>query len=170
MDNVEQRLAEACARSGRERSEIELIAVTKYVGVEQTKSVLGPVSCILARTAGRTPQTSGRHYLAAAGRQSREPPAGQAIWHFIGSLQTNKVKDVIGKFTYIHSLDRLSLRRPLTECRAARHRRTLFHTSKCFRRRAASMALARKGLSSSRKRDCGDASYWASRSHDHGGD
>jgi len=37
------------------------------------------------------------------------PDSRQAIWHFIGSLQTNKVKDVIGRFTYIHSLDRLSL-------------------------------------------------------------
>src|SRR5699024_6508545 len=34
---------------------------------------------------------------------------GQATWHFIGNLQTNKVKDVVGKFLYIHSLDRESL-------------------------------------------------------------
>ncbi len=30
-------------------------------------------------------------------------------WHFIGSLQTRKVKDVINKIDYLHSLDRLSL-------------------------------------------------------------
>ena len=40
IGTVEQRLAEACRRSGRERQEINLIAVTKYVGIEQTKSVL----------------------------------------------------------------------------------------------------------------------------------
>jgi pyridoxal phosphate enzyme (YggS family) len=33
----------------------------------------------------------------------------RAQWHFIGHLQTNKVKDIIGKFALIHSLDRLSL-------------------------------------------------------------
>jgi hypothetical protein len=30
-------------------------------------------------------------------------------WHFIGHLQTNKVKDVLGRCSLIHSLDRLSL-------------------------------------------------------------
>ena len=30
-------------------------------------------------------------------------------WHFIGSLQTRKVKNIIDKVDYIHSLDRLSL-------------------------------------------------------------
>jgi len=32
-----------------------------------------------------------------------------AIWHFIGTLQTKKVKKVIDKIDYLHSLDRLSL-------------------------------------------------------------
>jgi pyridoxal phosphate enzyme (YggS family) len=31
------------------------------------------------------------------------------VWHFIGSLQTKKVKKVINKIDYLHSLDRLSL-------------------------------------------------------------
>lgn len=31
------------------------------------------------------------------------------VWHFIGTLQTRKVKDVIDKIDYLHSLDRLSL-------------------------------------------------------------
>ncbi len=31
------------------------------------------------------------------------------IWHFIGSLQTKKVKKVINKIDFLHSLDRLSL-------------------------------------------------------------
>lgn len=30
-------------------------------------------------------------------------------WHFIGHLQTNKVKDVVGKFSLIHSVDSLKL-------------------------------------------------------------
>src|SRR5690606_981742 len=31
------------------------------------------------------------------------------IWHFIGTLQSRKVRNIIDKVTYIHSLDRLSL-------------------------------------------------------------
>nr|WP_170312334.1 YggS family pyridoxal phosphate-dependent enzyme [Paenibacillus sacheonensis] len=110
MEAVERRLAEACARSGRVRSDIELIAVTKYVGADQTKSVLAHGLTNLGENRW---QDAGGKWDAITGSQwdaSREhAPAGQAVWHFIGSLQTNKVKDVIGKFTYIHSLDRLSL-------------------------------------------------------------
>ncbi len=31
------------------------------------------------------------------------------IWHFIGHLQTNKVKDIINQIEYLHTLDRISL-------------------------------------------------------------
>ena len=33
----------------------------------------------------------------------------QSIYHFIGHLQTNKVKHVVGAFEYIHSVDSLKL-------------------------------------------------------------
>ncbi|SEN12833.1 YggS family pyridoxal phosphate-dependent enzyme [Paenibacillus sp. OV219] len=110
IDYVEQRLAEACTRSGRTRSEIELIAVTKYVGVQQTQQVLGAGIVHLGENRW---QDASDKWNAITGtnwdESSDNSPAGQAVWHFIGSLQTNKVKDVVGKFTYIHSLDRLSL-------------------------------------------------------------
>ncbi|UVI32208.1 YggS family pyridoxal phosphate-dependent enzyme [Paenibacillus spongiae] len=107
MEAVEQRLAEACRRSGRRREEIQLIAVTKYVGTEETKNVLRHGLVHLGENRW---QNASEKWHAISGTESGEPlPAGQAVWHFIGSLQTNKVKDVIGKFTYIHSLDRLSL-------------------------------------------------------------
>lgn len=110
IEEVERRLAEACARSGRNRSEIALIAVTKYVGVEQTQAVLGNG---LTHMGENRWQDAAEKWNAITGNgwdaSLAHAPAGRAVWHFIGSLQTNKVKDVIGKFTYIHSLDRLSL-------------------------------------------------------------
>lgn len=54
-------------------------------------------------------QDAQAKWRAIEEERGANPAAAQAVWHFIGSLQTNKVKDVIGKFTYIHSLDRLSL-------------------------------------------------------------
>ena len=39
--------------------------------------------------------------------------ATKADWHFIGHLQRNKVKKVLGKFSLIHSLDRLPLAREI---------------------------------------------------------
>ena len=97
MRSVEQRLAEACARSGRKREEVKVIAVTKYVSSASAAAVV----------------RAGVRHIG----ENRWPDAkdkweslhGQAVFHYIGSLQTNKVKEVVGRFDYIHSLDRQSL-------------------------------------------------------------
>ncbi|QHW30360.1 YggS family pyridoxal phosphate-dependent enzyme [Paenibacillus rhizovicinus] len=110
IEEVERRLADACARSGRNRSDIELIAVTKYVGTLQTQNALRHGLTHLGENRWQDAESKWNAITGSEWDSSREhAPAGQAVWHFIGSLQTNKVKDVIGKFTYIHSLDRLSL-------------------------------------------------------------
>ncbi|MCB0368006.1 MAG: YggS family pyridoxal phosphate-dependent enzyme [Bdellovibrionales bacterium] len=41
--------------------------------------------------------------------QQHLSPKDQLTWHFIGHLQSNKVKDIIGKFKLIHSVDSLKL-------------------------------------------------------------
>ena len=46
------------------------------------------------------------------------------VWHFIGTLQTRKVKDVIDKIDYLHSLDRFSL--------AEEIQKRATNTVKCF--------------------------------------
>lgn len=38
------------------------------------------------------------------------------LWHFIGNLQKNKVKKIIGKMSLIHSVDSLSLAEKISEC------------------------------------------------------
>jgi pyridoxal phosphate enzyme (YggS family) len=98
---VEERVARACAVSGRDVSDVKVIAVTKYVPLDTVAAVL----------------EAGLTEIAESRWQDAEPKwnalGHKGIWHFIGHLQTNKVKDVIGKFEYIHSLDRLSLAREL---------------------------------------------------------
>ncbi|WHY18198.1 YggS family pyridoxal phosphate-dependent enzyme [Paenibacillus sp. G2S3] len=98
---VEERVARACAASGRERNDVKVIAVTKYVSLEMVSSVL----------------EAGLEHIAESRWQDAEHKwkvlGDQGTWHFIGHLQTNKVKDVIGKFQYIHSLDRISLAQEL---------------------------------------------------------
>ncbi|MED4603631.1 YggS family pyridoxal phosphate-dependent enzyme [Paenibacillus validus] len=97
IQHVQERVAAACARSGRDPKEVRTIAVTKYVSLATTGQVL---------EAGLTHIGENRWQDAAA---KWEAFGSKGTWHFIGHLQTNKVKDVIGKFAYIHSLDRLSL-------------------------------------------------------------
>lgn len=109
IESVERRIAEACSRSGRHQDDIQVIAVTKYVGAETTREALRQGLRHLGENRWQDASEkwnaiSGAEPGAAGGKDD-----GRAIWHFIGSLQTNKVKDVVGKFTYIHSLDRVSL-------------------------------------------------------------
>lgn len=97
MDQVEARINAACARSGRIREEVQVIAVTKYVSLETTKQVF---------------QQGLEHIGENRWQDARmkwDALGSQGVWHFIGHLQSNKVKDVLGKFQYIHSLDRMNL-------------------------------------------------------------
>ncbi|GGJ19822.1 YggS family pyridoxal phosphate-dependent enzyme [Paenibacillus hunanensis] len=98
---VEQRIQAACERSGRQASDVQMVAVTKYVSTEKTGQVLD---------AGLIHLGENRWQNA---KDKWEALHERGVWHFIGHLQTNKVKDVIGKFEYIHSLDRLSLAKEL---------------------------------------------------------
>jgi pyridoxal phosphate enzyme (YggS family) len=104
MRLVEERIKQACERSGRSRDEVQIIAVTKYVSLDTTRDALEQGLLHLGENRWQDAQAK---WNAISG--SGQGEEAQPVWHFIGSLQTNKVKDVIGKFTYIHSLDRLSL-------------------------------------------------------------
>mgnify|MGYP001390956552 CR=1 FL=1 len=94
---VEARIVEACRRAGRNRDDVRIIAVTKYVSLETTKRAI----------------ELGLNHIGENRWQDARPKweslGSLATWHFIGHLQSNKAKDVVGKFEYIHSLDRLSL-------------------------------------------------------------
>ncbi|GIP36402.1 YggS family pyridoxal phosphate-dependent enzyme [Paenibacillus sp. J2TS4] len=100
---VRSRIAEACKRSGRDRDSVEIIAVTKYVSLETARDVVD----------------LGYNKIGENRWQDVKPKwealGSRVEWHFIGHLQTNKVKDVIGKFSYIHSLDRLSLAKEINK-------------------------------------------------------
>lgn len=100
LDNlqaVHHRIALACKRSGRHPSDVQLIAVTKYVSLDVMR---------VAVQLGLTHIGENRWQDAKPKWEALQP---QGTWHFIGHLQTNKVKDIVGKFSYIHALDRLSL-------------------------------------------------------------
>jgi pyridoxal phosphate enzyme (YggS family) len=97
---IKERIREACARSGRSADEVTVVAVTKYVGIDETAALI---------EAGVTDLGENRLQVALPKLEAFDPATTGVRWHYIGSLQTNKVKDVIGRFALIHSLDRLSL-------------------------------------------------------------
>ncbi|MDQ0088393.1 pyridoxal phosphate enzyme (YggS family) [Paenibacillus anaericanus] len=107
IEHIRQRVKEACERSGRSEEEVNIVAVTKYVSLDTTRSVLDDG---ILHIGENRPQNAVPKWEALGGR---------GTWHYIGHLQSNKVKDVIGRFQYIHSLDRLSLAKELEKRAAA---------------------------------------------------
>lgn len=94
---IKEQITSACQKSGRSPEKIKIIAVTKYVSTERAKE---------AMEAGITNLGENRDEgLLAKWDILGDKPE----WHFIGSLQSRKVKNIIDKVNYIHSLDRLSL-------------------------------------------------------------
>ncbi len=94
---VKERIKNVAINTGRHNSEIQLVAVTKHRPIDQTDAVLETGHRILGenRVSGLLPKID--HYTG-----NIEPPIQ---WHFIGHLQSRKVKDIIGKVALIHSVD-----------------------------------------------------------------
>jgi PLP dependent protein len=94
---VEEKVANSCNKCGRDRSEITLIAVSKTQPIEIIKE------CIL----------SGIIDLGENKAQELKDKAEQidqtVRWHFVGHLQTNKVKYIINDAEYIHSVESIKL-------------------------------------------------------------
>jgi pyridoxal phosphate enzyme (YggS family) len=93
---VRRQVADAADIVGRDPSEITIVGVTKTVGVEEVRAAL--LAGISDFGENRVQEFLGKYGLFP-----------DANWHFIGTLQTNKVKDVVGRAALIHSVDSLRL-------------------------------------------------------------
>jgi len=90
-------MAGAARRAGRNPEDVVLIAASKGVGVDRLKEGLSAG----VRVFGESKVQDALPKLQALG--------DKAEWHFIGHLQSNKVKYVVGAFTLIHSVDSIEL-------------------------------------------------------------
>lgn len=93
---VQGKIASACSRAGRSIASVKLIAVSK------TKPLALIETAVLAGQ-----RSFGENYVQEASEKIQARP--DLDWHFIGSLQSNKAKQVVGKFALVHSVDRLKL-------------------------------------------------------------
>ncbi|MBZ5200299.1 YggS family pyridoxal phosphate-dependent enzyme [Planomicrobium chinense] len=94
------------------RPGIQVIAVTKQVGVERTAEAI-------EAGIGHLGENRPEGLL-----NKRQAISADVSWHFIGNLQTRKVKEIIDQIDYLHSLDRMSLAKEIQK-RAT-------HPVKCF--------------------------------------
>jgi pyridoxal phosphate enzyme (YggS family) len=97
LARVREEIRAAAVRAGRNPDEVRLVAVSKTRPADDVRA------CFLAGQ-----PVFGENYvqeLQAKAAELREP----VEWHFIGHLQSNKVKYLAGIVGMIHSVDRLSL-------------------------------------------------------------
>ncbi|MFD8520524.1 YggS family pyridoxal phosphate-dependent enzyme [Streptomyces capillispiralis] len=98
LARVEERIAAACAAAGRARDEVTLIVVTKTYPASDVR--------ILSEL--------GVRHVAENRDQDAAPKAAECsdlplTWHFVGQLQTNKVRSVVGYADLVQSVDRSRL-------------------------------------------------------------
>ncbi|MEU7177869.1 YggS family pyridoxal phosphate-dependent enzyme [Streptomyces celluloflavus] len=98
LARVEDRISTACAKAGRPRDEVTLIVVTKTYPASDVR--------LLAEL--------GVRHVAENRDQDAAPKAAECAdlpltWHFVGQLQTNKVRSVAGYAGVVQSVDRAKL-------------------------------------------------------------
>ncbi|EPD57617.1 MULTISPECIES: YggS family pyridoxal phosphate-dependent enzyme [Streptomyces] len=98
LAKVERRIADACEAAGRAREEVTLIVVTKTYPASDVR--------ILSEL--------GVRHVAENRDQDAAPKAAECsdlplTWHFVGQLQTNKVRSVVGYADLVQSVDRARL-------------------------------------------------------------
>jgi pyridoxal phosphate enzyme (YggS family) len=101
LEVVKDRILRAAERAGRNPADIRLVAVTKQVEPER----IIQAAQAGVRIFGENYAQELRDKYEAVERSVEE----EVEWHFIGRLQRNKVKYLIGRVKLIHSLDSVSV-------------------------------------------------------------
>lgn len=102
LAGVRERIASAAKTSGRAATDVELIIVTKFHPAELVAELID----LGERTFG---ENKDQEASAKSVRVAELRPQQPVQWHFVGQLQSNKVKSVLRYASAIHSLDRDSL-------------------------------------------------------------
>jgi len=97
LNEVKAKITAACARSGRDPSAVEIIAVTKTHGTDVVQE---------AWNAGLS--VVGENKVQEAAWKKPASVTGP-MWHLIGHLQSNKVRHALELFDFIHSVDSAKL-------------------------------------------------------------
>lgn len=106
LTDVEQRIARACKIAGRDRDDVELIAISKTHDAEAIAPLLEQGHRIFGENRvqeaqAKWPELRERH--------------GDIQLHMVGQLQSNKAEDAVALFDCIHALDRPSLVKALAK-------------------------------------------------------
>lgn len=97
FSEVTDRIVAACERVGRDPSQVKLVSVAKTFAADRVREALAAGAVAI----GENRAQELKEKAATLG--------GDIEWHFVGHLQTNKVRQVVGVAALIHSVDRYGL-------------------------------------------------------------
>ncbi len=114
IQRVHERIANACARSGRGPGEVTLVAVTKQQSVE----------AMLAAVAAGLQQLGENRVEEAVVKIPQVAAAAtqQVTWHMVGHIQSRKARQVVPLFDLVQSVDSLRLAQRLSRLAQERGR------------------------------------------------
>lgn len=107
LKRIRANIEEACVRSGRDLADVSLMAVTKTVDPELVNIAIDGGITLLGEN--RAQELLSKYKAYKLGRENI---------HFIGHLQTNKVRQVVDKVSMIESVDSLKLAAEIDRCAA----------------------------------------------------
>jgi PLP dependent protein len=98
LKNLQNRVEQACKMYGRRTEDVHLVAVSKTFPLEMVReaNVLGQIDF-------------GENYVQELQEKHKALPDLHIRWHFIGHLQSNKVKYIADYIHLIHSVDNMAL-------------------------------------------------------------
>lgn len=113
LENVKQRIIKACESAGRNAGDVQLIAVSKTKPLDDIKAAYGCGQIHFGENRAKELQDK---------MDTFENPDAQ--WHMVGNLQTNKIKYMVERVNWIHSIEKTKYLREI-EKRAGRINRVI---------------------------------------------
>ncbi len=105
-ETTRKTLDEVCKQAGRAGDDVRLIAVSKTVGLDEVAEAIA---------AGASDFGENRPDQL----MEKADAFPQVRWHFIGNIQSRRIRDIVGRACLIHSLTELSHARKIDVCAAA---------------------------------------------------
>ena len=106
LEAVKDRISDACAAAGRSADEVTLVAVTKFRPASDVLRLFRLGQHVFGENRDQEASAKAAEVAAELTDTASDP---KPEWHFIGQLQTNKVKSVVSYADVVESVDRLSL-------------------------------------------------------------
>jgi pyridoxal phosphate enzyme (YggS family) len=108
VKHLHERVRAACDRAGRDVNDVHILAVSKFHSLHRVREAYHEGLRDFAE-----------NYAQEALTKIEQLENLPVHWHFIGRIQSNKVKFLAGRFAAIHSVDRLSVARELDRVSAS---------------------------------------------------